>query len=116
LLQSYGGNGGVFDNWRQIGVEQHKDHSKAQDPSLDLRPPGSNHVKVITSPEPCIPGGQSTLVQPKCPPPPYSPLLQAAKLPATPKKTRVVNKKSDPIATSDCLKRSHGKLLLFFRF
>ncbi|KAG9563824.1 hypothetical protein KCU71_g4336, partial [Aureobasidium melanogenum] len=110
LLQSYGRNGGVFDNWRQIGVEQSNDYSKAQDPSLDQGSPGSNHVKVATSPELCIPGDQSILVQPKCPPPPYSPLLQAPKLPATPKKTRVVNKKSDPIATSDCLKRSHASI------
>lgn len=115
LLQSYAGNGGVFDNWRQIGVEQPKDFSQAQNLSLE-KTSGSNHVKTDTiSPKSCIQEDQSGHAQSLCSPPPYSPPLQAAKLLATPKKTRVVDANPDLINTAGCLKRSHGKLPLFFR-
>lgn len=117
LLQSYAGIGGVFDNWRQIGVEQSKDYSKAQNLSVELNNAESNHVKAKdTFPESCIPEDQSIHVQSLCSPPPYSPLTKTAKLPETPEKTGVLDELSDPIHTAGCLKRSHGKLILSLRF
>lgn len=108
LLSSYGGNGGVFDDWRRIGIEQsgQDEHKRAE----------SNHEKIdIISSESCIPDIRSMHVQPTCSPPPYSPPPKTAKLPATPKKSHFINESSDLINTAGSPKRSHGKLLLFYR-
>ncbi|KAG9960785.1 hypothetical protein KCU61_g6124, partial [Aureobasidium melanogenum] len=104
LLSSYGGNGGVFDDWRQIGIEQ-SDCSKIQDEHERVK---SNYENVDTiSHEACIPGEQSLHVKPTCSPPPYSPLPpQNAELPTTPKETRASYRNLDLIKSTGSLKRS----------
>ncbi|KAG9593332.1 hypothetical protein KCU77_g7950, partial [Aureobasidium melanogenum] len=104
LLSSYEGNGGVFDDWRQIGIEQ-SDCSEIQDEHERVK---SNYENVDTIPYgACIPGEQSLHVEPTCLPPPYSPLPpQNAGLPTTPKETRASYRNLDLIKSTGSLKRS----------
>ncbi|KAG9841400.1 hypothetical protein KCU98_g6036, partial [Aureobasidium melanogenum] len=103
LLNSYGGNGGVFDDWRQIGIEQ-SDCSEIQDEHERVE---SNHENVDTiSHEACIPGEQSLHVEPTCSPPPYSPPPpQNAELLITPKETRASYRNLDLIKSIGSPKR-----------
>ncbi|KAK6003032.1 hypothetical protein QM012_000877 [Aureobasidium pullulans] len=93
LLSSYGGSGGVYDDWRRIDTKQ----------------PGPSKAQVDIVPhEACILEHQSTFIQPTCSPPPYSPPPKTARLPETPKNSRVVNERSNPVNTAGCRKRPHA--------
>lgn len=112
LLQSYGGNEGVFDDWRRLGSEQ-PGVSKAQNPSSRHKNLEGNHVKVDTSSHAACSLNDHSIKQPACSPPPYY-LPQNAELPTTPK-SRVVNENLDLMSEADCLKRSYGKSLFCCR-
>ncbi|KAG9698930.1 hypothetical protein KCU95_g1809, partial [Aureobasidium melanogenum] len=107
LLQSFGGKGGVFDDWRRLGFEQ-PGFLKAQDSPSRHHTEG-NHVNIDTSShEACSLDDQFIRNQPVILPPPYS-LPQNAELPTTPK-TRVVNENLDLINEAICLKRSYASI------
>ena len=93
LPRSYN-NGGVFDDWRQIGAGCADFQGNEVASGREDQQVRNTNVKRVdrTSPE--------VDEQPICSPPPYSPPVQTLKLPATPQ-------------AKACLKRSRGKFFSY---
>lgn len=89
LPRSYN-NGGVFDDWRQIGAGCADFQGNEVASGREDQQVRNTNVKHVDRTSPEVDG------QPICSPPPYSPPVQTLKLPATPQ-------------AKACLKRSRGK-------
>ncbi|THY36242.1 hypothetical protein D6D01_00635 [Aureobasidium pullulans] len=117
LPRSYGGNGGVFDDWRQLGDKSPNPFSDAQQPCLDPGQKDQEHNQpgVGTSPRvkthrplsakayEALEHGPPADVQEMYSPPPYSPARQSVRTSVTPESQRVPKLQSE---LSGCLKRS----------
>lgn len=125
LPRSYGGNGGVFDDWRQLGDKSPNSFSDAQQPWLgqgkdqehtqpgvDTSPRVETHRSLSAEAYEVPEHGPPADVQEMYSPPPYSPTRQSIRTSVRPEPLRVSKLQSE---LPGYFKRSRGKFQIFSR-